>query len=90
MMYQPFILFHLMQVGVPSLVVFLNKVDVVEDEELLELVEMELRGTDFTTLCSPMRTLNSSLQGALDLQYLISLLFAFILYRTLSTLPLLF
>jgi len=25
-------------------VVFLNKVDVVEDEELLELVEMELRG----------------------------------------------
>jgi hypothetical protein len=26
------------------LVVFLNKVDVVEDEELLELVEMELRG----------------------------------------------
>lgn len=32
------------QVGVPSLVVFLNKVDVVEDEELLELVEMELRG----------------------------------------------
>ena len=36
-----------MQVGVPSLVVFLNKVDVVEDEELLELVEMELRGDDF-------------------------------------------
>jgi elongation factor Tu len=33
-----------LQVGVPSLVVFLNKVDVVEDEELLELVEMELRG----------------------------------------------
>ena len=27
--------------------VFLNKVDVVEDEELLELVEMELRGDDF-------------------------------------------
>lgn len=26
------------------MVVFLNKVDVVEDEELLELVEMELRG----------------------------------------------
>lgn len=32
------------QVGVPSLVCFLNKVDLVEDEELLELVEMELRG----------------------------------------------
>ena len=31
------------QVGVPSLVVFLNKVDQVEDEELLELVEMEVR-----------------------------------------------
>jgi len=31
------------QVGVPSLVCFLNKVDVVDDEELLELVEMELR-----------------------------------------------
>lgn len=33
-----------MQVGVPSLVCFLNKVDAVDDEELLELVEMELRG----------------------------------------------
>ncbi|CAI7899219.1 unnamed protein product, partial [Closterium sp. NIES-53] len=33
------------QVGVPSLVCFLNKVDMVDDEELLELVEMELRGT---------------------------------------------
>jgi elongation factor Tu len=31
------------QVGVPSLVVFLNKVDMVEDEELLDLVEMEVR-----------------------------------------------
>ena len=31
------------QVGVPALVVFLNKVDLVDDEELLELVEMELR-----------------------------------------------
>ncbi len=31
------------QVGVPSLVVFLNKVDMVDDEELLELVEMEVR-----------------------------------------------
>ena len=29
------------QVGVPALVVFLNKVDMVDDEELLELVEME-------------------------------------------------
>ena len=31
------------QVGVPSLVVFMNKVDQVDDEELLELVEMEIR-----------------------------------------------
>jgi len=31
------------QVGVPSIVVFLNKVDQVDDEELLELVEMEVR-----------------------------------------------
>ena len=31
------------QVGVPALVVFLNKVDLVDDEELLELVEMEIR-----------------------------------------------
>src|SRR6185312_4147288 len=31
------------QVGVPYLVVFLNKVDTVDDPELLELVEMELR-----------------------------------------------
>lgn len=33
-----------LQVGVPSLVCFLNKVDTVDDPELLELVEMELRG----------------------------------------------
>ena len=31
------------QVGAPSLVVFLNKCDAVEDEELIELVEMEVR-----------------------------------------------
>jgi elongation factor Tu len=31
------------QVGVPALVVFLNKVDMVDDPELLELVEMEMR-----------------------------------------------
>jgi elongation factor Tu len=31
------------QVGVPAVVVFLNKVDMVDDEELLELVEMEVR-----------------------------------------------
>jgi len=31
------------QVGVPELVVFMNKVDLVDDEEMLELVEMEVR-----------------------------------------------
>jgi len=31
------------QVGVPSIVVFLNKVDLVDDEELLDLVELEVR-----------------------------------------------
>jgi elongation factor Tu len=31
------------QVGVPAMVVFLNKIDLVDDEELLELVELELR-----------------------------------------------
>jgi elongation factor Tu len=31
------------QVGIPSMVVFMNKVDMVDDEELIELVEMEVR-----------------------------------------------
>lgn len=31
------------QVGVPSLVVFMNKVDMVDDEEMIELVELEIR-----------------------------------------------
>ena len=31
------------QVGVPYIVVFLNKADMVDDEELLELVELEVR-----------------------------------------------
>jgi elongation factor Tu len=33
------------QVGVPALVVFLNKVDMVDDPELVELVEMESKLT---------------------------------------------
>ena len=37
------------QVGVPAIVVFLNKVDLVDDMELLDLVEMEVR--DLTLLC---------------------------------------
>ena len=31
------------QVGVPAIVVFMNKVDMVEDAELLDLVELEMR-----------------------------------------------
>ena len=31
------------QVGVPKIIVFMNKCDAVDDEELLELVEMEVR-----------------------------------------------
>ncbi len=31
------------QVGVPYIVVFMNKCDMVDDEELIELVEMEIR-----------------------------------------------
>ena len=31
------------QVGVPHLVVFMNKVDLVDDEELIDLVELEVR-----------------------------------------------
>ena len=31
------------QVGVPQMVVFMNKVDMVDDPELIELVEMEIR-----------------------------------------------
>jgi hypothetical protein len=37
---------------VPSLVCFLNKVDAIDDPELLELVEMELRGRPgFLRIC---------------------------------------
>ena len=35
------------QVNVPYIVVFMNKVDQVDDEELLELVEMESSGASF-------------------------------------------
>ena len=40
------------QVGVPSIVVFMNKVDQVDDEELLDLVEMEVRDL-LTEYCFP-------------------------------------
>ena len=35
------------QVGVPNIVVYLNKADMVDDEELIELVEMEVRELPF-------------------------------------------
>ena len=38
------------QVGVPYLVVFLNKCDMVDDEELLELVEMEVRDLEHSVV----------------------------------------
>ena len=37
------IIYCLGQVGVPYIVVFMNKADMVDDAELLELVEMEIR-----------------------------------------------
>ncbi len=47
------------QVGVPYIVVFLNKCDMVDDEELLELVEMEVREL-LTSTTSPATTPRSS------------------------------
>ena len=47
------------QVGVPSIVVFLNKADMVDDEELLELVELEVREL-LTATSSPATTSRSS------------------------------
>jgi G3E family GTPase len=38
------------QVGVPALVVFLNKIDMVDDPELVELVEMESKSPPVTAL----------------------------------------
>src|SRR5207237_1350036 len=55
------------QVGVPTMVVFLNKVDQVDDPELLELVELEIReelssaaSTATTFRSSPVRRSRSS------------------------------
>ena len=48
------------QVGVPAIVVFLNKCDQVDDEELLELVEMEVRETAERATTSPATTPPSS------------------------------
>ena len=48
------------QVNVPRLVVFLNKCDMVDDEEMLELVEMEMRENSFHSMISMVTILLSS------------------------------
>ena len=48
------------QVGVPHLVVFMNKCDLVDDPELLELVEMEVRELLSSVRASPATTSRSS------------------------------
>ena len=52
------------QVGVPYIVVALNKADMVDDEELLELVELEVRELLATSTSSPATTPRSSGFGA--------------------------
>ncbi|MBN2829638.1 MAG: elongation factor Tu [Candidatus Cloacimonetes bacterium] len=69
------------QVGVPAMVVFLNKVDLVDDEELLELVEMEVRdllsmyefpGDDIPIIRgSALKGLNAEPEGEAQIQALI-------------------
>ena len=47
------------QVGIPYMVVYMNKVDQVDDEELLELVEMEIR-EPCSRLTSTLATISQS------------------------------
>ncbi len=56
------------QVGVPRLIVFLNKCDMVDDEELLELVEMEVRDllTEYEFPGDEVPVIRGSALGALD------------------------
>jgi elongation factor Tu len=56
------------QVGVPSLVVFLNKVDAVDDPELIELVEIEVREllTDYKFDGDSIPIIQGSALGALN------------------------
>jgi elongation factor Tu len=56
------------QVGVPALVVFMNKVDLVDDEELLELVEMEIRDllSSYEFPGDEIPIVKGSAKGALD------------------------
>jgi elongation factor Tu len=56
------------QVGVPYIVVFMNKVDLVDDEELLELVEMEVREllSDYEFPGDDLPVIQGSALGALN------------------------
>ena len=56
------------QVGVPALVVFMNKVDLVDDAELLDLVEMEIREllTSYNFPGDSMPVIRGSALGALN------------------------
>ena len=56
------------QVGVPYIVVYLNKVDMVDDEELLELVEMEVREllTEYSFPGDDIPVIKGSALGALN------------------------
>ena len=56
------------QVGVPHIVVYLNKVDMVDDEELLELVEMEVREllTEYNFPGDDIPVIKGSALGALN------------------------
>ena len=56
------------QVGVPYIIVFLNKVDMVDDEELLELVEMEVREllTEYSFPGDDIPIIKGSALGALN------------------------
>ncbi len=76
------------QVGVPAMVVFMNKCDLVDDEELLELVEMEVRemldqygfpGDDIPFIKgSALKGLNGDPEGEASMQELIDQVDAYI------------
>jgi elongation factor Tu len=76
------------QVGVPAMVVFLNKADLVDDPELLELVEMEVRellseydfpGDDIPIITgSALKGLNGDPEGEASLQELMDAVDAYI------------
>lgn len=76
------------QVGVPAMVVFLNKADLVDDEELLELVELEVRellseyefpGDDIPVIIgSALKALNGEEEGEKQIQELLDALDSYI------------